>query len=86
MIDRARAFVSFDSNMCPRRNAARLTNGFSVHENVKQQLGTRAAARPDSFMFTSMLDDLDQMTKDLESCLSEESGNLSTCDMCIGIL
>ncbi|XP_064395077.1 uncharacterized protein LOC135342288 isoform X3 [Halichondria panicea] len=59
-----------------RKKEARLSNGFSVGEHVHRQVS--APARPDSLMFTNIMDDLDQMTKDLESCLVEKGSSFST--------
>ncbi len=56
-----------------RKKVARLSNGFSVSEHVHRQVS--APARPDSLMFTNIMDDLDQMTKDLESCLVNEGSS-----------
>ena len=59
-----------------RKKEACLSNEFSVGEHVHRQVS--APARPDSLMFTNIMDDLDQMTKDLESCLVEKGSSFST--------
>lgn len=53
------------------KRVARLANGFPVQENVQKQVS--APTRPDSVLFTNIMDDLDQMTKELDSCLVKES-------------
>ena len=53
-----------------RRKVTQLSNGVSVSESVARQAS--APARPDSSAFNTMLSDLDQMSKDLESCLLGE--------------
>ncbi len=51
-----------------RKHAHRVSNGLSVE--VQRQIN--ASGRPDSVIFTNIMDDFDQMAKELDSCLIEE--------------
>lgn len=77
-------FISFipvggsDSGIVEVRNkVAKL--GLSATNSVQRQAS--APVRPESLMLNSMLDDLDQLSKDLDSCL--ESGDSSRGESCL---